>query len=491
VGSVSGREGPRPARRTKIVCTLGPASRSSTMIERLVRAGMDCARLNFSHGSPEEHLKVIKRIREVSRRTGRLVAVMQDLPGPKLRVGRLKHGSLALKKGSRVVITTRAGDEDGAEIPIESEALSRRVRAGSKIFLSDGSIALKVAATTESKIECVCEVGGVLLSGKGINVPGVDLGLQAFTDRDRRHLAFGLEHGVDLVAVSFVRSADDVKRVRRFVKKGGSEVLIVAKIEKKEAVVSISEIASASDAVMVARGDLGVENPIEEVPEIQKAVIAHCRREGVPAITATQMLESMVNNSSPTRAEVTDVANAILDGTDAVMLSEETAIGQHPVACVEVMDRVAIKAEEKMLADKGMMAITAIRPSDLADAFSASVWRLSEDIGASAIVVQSGDEAIIPKVSRFRPSAKVVHISGEEGQLRRSKIVWGVFQERAKGTQTSESSFDSSVRNLLGAGYLGEGDRAVFVRSAGGSAGPPSYSLSALVATERPSAHSG
>jgi pyruvate kinase len=478
--SGSSADGPGP-RRTKIVCTLGPASNTPTMIEKLVMAGMDCSRLNFSHGRPEEHLKVMRSVRQVSRRTGKLVAVMQDLPGPKLRVGRLKHGSLTLRKGSRVVLATKAADRGGEEIPVESEGLSRYVRTGGRVFLSDGSISLKVTALTESTIECVCEIGGVLLSGKGVNIPDVDLGFEAFTDRDRMYLALGLEHGVDLVAVSFVRNADDVRRVRRFVEKAGSSALVVAKIEKKEAVTNISEIVGIADAVMIARGDLGVENPIEDVPEIQKSIIARCRSEGVPTITATQMLESMVSNGSPTRAEVTDVANAILDGTDAVMLSEETAIGQHPVRCVEVMDRIALKAEGMMLGDQGLRALTGFHPKDLGDAFSASGCRLSEDIGARAIVVRSGDEAIIPKISRFRPVAVVVHMSDDEGLLRRSKIVWGTYQERADATRASETSLDPSVRNLVKGGYLKEGDKAVFVRGLGNSAGQRRFSLSAVV----------
>jgi pyruvate kinase len=469
------------SRRTKIVCTLGPVSSTTLMIDRLVRAGMDCARLNFSHGTPEEHLQVINSVRAVSRRTGNLVAVMQDLPGPKLRVGKLK-GPIRLKKGSKVVLATKAGAGGAGAIPVESEGLPRYVRAGGKIFLFDGAIALRVTATTESTIECVCEIGGVVLSGNGVNIPDLTRDFETFTDQDRRHLAFGLEHGVDLVAVSFVRNSGDIKAVRKFIGKGRSAPVIVAKVEKKEAVENISEIVDVTDAVMVARGDLGVENPIEEVPEMQKSIIAYCRSKGVPVITATQMLESMVINARPTRAEVTDVANAILDGTDAVMLSEETAVGQHPVECVGVMNRVALKAEERMLGDQAVRSLSGFRSENLADAFSASAWHLSEDISASVIAVRSGDEAIIPKVSRFRPSAIIVHTSEKEELLRRTKIIWGVYQNMAKGPKVSETSLDSSIQSLVKGGYLKEGDRAVFIRDINSSAKYARFSLSAVVA---------
>jgi pyruvate kinase len=383
--------------------------------------------------------------------------------------------------GSRVVLATGAGGSENS-IPVDSEGLSRYVKPGGKIFLSDGAIALSITATTESTIECVCEIGGVLRSGAGVNIPDLTRDFETFTRQDRKYLAFGLEHNVDLVAVSFVRNAGDIKAVRQFMGRAGSTPLIVAKIEKKEAVENISEIVDATDAVMVARGDLGVENPIEEVPEMQKSIIAYCRSKGVPVITATQMLESMVNNARPTRAEVTDVANAILDGTDAVMLSEETALGQHPVECVGVMNRVALKAEERMLKDQISRNIGGFTSTDLADAFSRSAWQLSEDINASVIAVRSGDETIIPKVSRFRPSAIIVHMSEKEEQLRRTRIIWGVYQNKAKGPKVSESSLDSSVQSLVNGGYLKEGDRAVFVRDINSSAKFARFSISAVVA---------
>jgi pyruvate kinase len=478
-----GHKGRGRLRRTKIVCTIGPASSSTAMIERLMRAGMDCARLNFSHGTFAEHLSVIRNVRDVSKHTGSLVAVMQDLPGPKMRVGRIKGGSIKIAEGSTVILATKDGAAGENVVPVESENLPRYVKAGGTIFLRDGLITLRVVSTTETSIKCVCEVGGVLLSGHGVNVPDLKQGFDTFTEKDKRYLAFGLEQGVDLVAVSFVRDANDIKEVREFVeKKAKGEPMLVAKIEKREAVENLAEIVNTTDAVMVARGDLGVENPIEGVPEMQKSIIATCRSRGVPVITATQMLESMVSRATPTRAEVTDVANAILDGTDAVMLSEETATGAYPVECVEVMNKVALKAEERMLEDQNVRSLSGVRLQGLVDAFSESAWQLAENIGANVIAVRSGNEAIIPKVSRFRPRAMIVHMTDEEVFLRRSRIVWGVFQSLTKHSESTAVSLDSSVRRLMREGYLRRGERAVFVRGTNGSAKDARFSLSVLVA---------
>jgi len=469
-------------RRTKIVCTIGPASSTTAMLEKLVVAGMDCARLNFSHGTFAEHLAVIRNIREVSKRTGSLVAVMQDLPGPKMRVGKLKQGSIRIAEGSTVTLVTGAAAGENV-IPVESENLPKFVKTGGMIFLRDGSIRLKVVSTTATTIKCVCEVGGELRSGHGVNVPDLKQGFATFTEKDKKYLSFGLEQGVDLVAISFVRDHNDIKEVREFVsQRGARHPILVAKIEKKEAVENMGGIVNTTDAVMVARGDLGVENPIEGVPEMQKSIIATCRSKGIPVITATQMLESMVSKATPTRAEVTDVANAILDGTDAVMLSEETATGKFPVECVEVMNRVALKAEERMLKDPNTRSLSGVRLQGLVDAFSESAWQLAENINAHVIAVRSGNEAIIPKISRFRPTAKIVHMTEEEELLRRSRIIWGVFQSKTKGSERTETSLDSSVQRLMKEGYLEKGERAVFVRGSDTSRRNSRFSLSALVA---------
>ncbi len=477
-------------RRTKIVCTIGPASNTAATIERLVRAGMDCARLNFSHGTPDEHFEVIEKVRKASQVTGRRVAVMQDLPGPKLRVGKLRGGSMQIAKGSTVFLTTKPASGGISTIPIRSKNLPRYVKVDGTIFLSDGSIKLKILDTTETDIRCRCEIGGTLLSGKGVNIPDLKHGLKTFTERDRRYLALGLEHGVDLVAVSFVRTASDIEEVREFIRKKRSEPMIVAKIEKKEAVDNMDRIIEATDAVMVARGDMGVENPIEEVPELQKSIISKCRSKGVPVITATQMLESMVDNASPTRAEVTDVANAILDGTDAVMLSEETAVGKYPVECVEVLNRVALKAEEMMLDGEKTGRLGSPRRESPADALSEAAYQISQDIGASVIAVQSETGAVLPRISRFRPRAPIFFASESEAKLRRSKMIWGVYQVEPGETRGFESSVEL-VQRLAKDKFVRRGDSVVVIRETAEPAKEPGFSLSVSIVGEGKKQDSG
>jgi len=471
-------------RRTKIVCTIGPASSTAVTIEGLVKAGMDCARLNFSHGTPDEHLGFIEKVTRASQATGRRVAVMQDLPGPKLRVGKLRGGSVHIANGSMVSLSTNPASGDASMIPIESKDLPRYVRAGGTVFLSDGTIKLKILDTTETDIKCRCEIGGTLLSGKGVNIPDLKHGFKTFTERDKSCLAIGLEHGVDIVAVSFVRTASDIEEVREFIRKKKREPMIVAKIEKKEAVDNIDQIVEATDAVMVARGDMGVENPIEEVPELQKSIISKCLSKGVPVITATQMLESMVDNASPTRAEVTDVANAIFDGTDAVMLSEETAVGKHPVECVEVMNRVALKAEEMMLDGETTGGLGRSRREGPVAAMGEAAYRISQDIDASIVAVQCEDMSILSSISRFRPRAPIFFASESEVKLRRSMIIWGVYQVEA-GETGSHGSSAELVQRLAKDKIVRNGDRVVVVREAAEPGRDPGFSLSISIAGGR------
>lgn len=473
-------------RRTKIVCTLGPASSTAATIGTLVRTGMDCARLNFSHGTPDEHFRLIEEVRRASRVTGRRVAVMQDLPGPKLRVGKLRGGSLQITKGSSVSLTTKPASSDSSMIPIQSKDLPKYVKVDGTIFLSDGAIKLKIFDTTETDIRCRCEIGGTLLSEKGINIPDLKHGFKTFTQRDKRYLALGLEHGVDFVAVSFVRTAGDIEEVGAFIRgKKKGKPMIVAKIEKKEAVDNIDQIIEATDVVMVARGDMGVENPIEEVPELQKSIISKCRSKGVPVITATQMLESMVDNARPTRAEVTDVANAIFDGTDAVMLSEETAVGRYPVECVQVMNSVALKAEEMMLDGETIGRLDSSQREGPADALSEAAYRVSLDIGANVIAVQSEDETILPRISRFRPRAPILFASVSEEKLRKSKIIWGVYQMEAR--EAGDYGSSAELVQHLADNFVREGESVVVIRGGAESANEPAFSLSVLTSSGKTS----
>ena len=467
-------------RRTKIVCTIGPASNSERMLERLANAGMDCARLNFSHGRSSEHLQVIESIRKMSERTGKQIAVMQDLPGPKFRIGKVKNGSVNIKKGSILTLTTKNVEGSSEVIPLRSQDLPRHVPEGGTIFLSDGSIKLKVLHVTRGTIQCKCEVGGVLLSGKGVNVPQLKKGLETFTQKDKEFLGFGLEHDVDFVAVSFVRRASDIEAVRDFVKRKGGDVPVIAKIEKREAVDNIGAIIAVSDALMVARGDLGVENPIEQVPELQKEIISDCNSRGVPVITATQMLESMVSNPSPTRAEVTDVANSIFDGTDAVMLSEETAIGKYPIECVRTLNKVALRAEYRMMASKKSLSTDSPYSEDIREAISAAAVRISNTIGAKAIITRFGSDDTVSKISRFRPNAPILAISDTYMALRRLKIVWGVFPIKAVKKDGLDRTLTAATERLLQEELLRSGDKIVLVHDSAMSSGQKNLNLRAM-----------
>ncbi len=329
---------------TKIVCTIGPASSSPSVLGHMMRAGMDVARINFSHGNYEEHLKSIKTIRKVSQNLHRPIAILQDLPGPKLRVGKLATEPIHLRRLDTVTLTTKPSKAKG-KIPIAYSDLPKTVRRGDMIYLADGSIRLEVLRTTRDEVECRVLVGGDLTSGKGVNLPRLRSRVPAITREDREHLHFGLENNVDIVAVSFVQNADDIRTARRVAMEKGREIFVVAKIEKREAVEALEEIVKEADGVMVARGDLGVELSFERIPIVQKRIIFEANRLAKPVITATQMLESMISSPTPTRAEVTDAANAIIDGSDALMLSEETAIGKYPVEAVKVLQKVAGETE--------------------------------------------------------------------------------------------------------------------------------------------------
>ena len=334
-----------PAHKTKIVATIGPASESPEMLARLIRAGMNVARLNFSHGNPSKHADVIRRIRDAARETGRRVAIMADLPGPKLRLGEIDPEPIQLVPGAHFTLTSEDIVGDAQRASTSFEQLPRVVKPGDRIFLNDGLVQLVVDRVARNDVECKVVVGGELRSRKGLNLPGVDLGISAFTENDRACLEFALEHGVDAVSQSFVERAADVHAVRAAAAKIGKQPFIIAKIERADALAHFDEILAATDGIMIARGDLGVEVPIEEIASIQKQLIAKTNLAGQPVITATQMLESMVSSRLPTRAEATDVANAILDGTDCVMLSGESAVGKFPEEAVMMLAKIATFTE--------------------------------------------------------------------------------------------------------------------------------------------------
>jgi len=432
---------------------------------------MDCARLNFSHGSHNEHLEMIRRIRRTAENMEKDVALIQDLPGPKFRIGKLKNDMVRLRKGTLVTLATdkEVSDTD-TSIPLRQQDLPKYVKKGTTIFLSDGTIRLRAIKTTDNEIVCKVIVGGDLFSGKGVNIPSLGEDFETFTEADRNHVLFGLEHRVDFIAISFVRNEGDIRTAKEFISLHSvhpeAQPAIIAKIEKKTALQNLEEIINASDGVMVARGDLGVENPIAEVPIIQKRIISLCNSKSVPVITATQMLESMVQNASPTRAEVTDVANAILDGTDAVMLSEETAVGKYPQECVRVLHRVALNAESSINRNKGIYTTFEFKAESVDDVSSYGAIRLSQDVGAKLFIAPTENGLVASRLARFKPKAPILAITSKETTERRLKLVWGVSSLLAeakdvKGAHKLDHLLESSMRGLVRNGIVDSGDELV------------------------------
>lgn len=416
-------------RRTKIVATLGPATSSLDAITRLIQAGMDVARLNFSHGTHEDHAQRIAWVREAAQRSNRPIAILQDLQGPKIRTGPLENAQpIMLEAGDRLVITTDEIAGRPGLISTTYDGLPRDVRPGDRVLLSDGLIELRCLAVSGNEVETEVVNGGLLRENQGINLPGVAISAPAMTEKDLEDLRFGLAQGVDYVAISFVRRADDVKRVREEIAAAGKRTPIIAKIEKPEAVTNIEAIIAASDGVMVARGDLGVELPPEQVPLIQKSIIEEANRQGVPVITATQMLESMIHNPRPTRAEASDVANAIIDGTDAVMLSAETATGEYPIEAVTMMSRIAqvIEASGRDSNRTPLQTQRTPKPETYSHAISTAACAIARSIPIAAIVAftQSGYTARL--VAKERPRVPVIAVTPDEHVFRQMALVWGV-----------------------------------------------------------------
>jgi pyruvate kinase len=447
--------------RTKIVCTIGPASRSPEVLSRLVAAGMDVARLNFSHGSHAEHAAVIGAVRAIAESAGRPVAILQDLAGIKLRIGDIAGGSAFLVSGAPFTLTARGVPGDAREVSVNEASLPRFVRAGDRLLLCDGEIELVVDEAANGDIRCRVVAGGTLSSHKGISLPSTPFGAPGLTAKDREDLAFGVAHGVDYVALSFVRTADDVRAARAFLDERGFAVPLVAKIEKREAISHIDEILAAADGLMVARGDLGVETPLEHVPLLQKMLIDRANRAGKPVITATQMLLSMVENPRPTRAEVGDVANAILDGTDAVMLSEETASGRYPVEAVATMKRIAEDTETAFPFDRWMRKFEDKSLQTLPEAVAGAAVELAEHIGASAILAWTESGATARLVARHRPRPPIVALATRKETARRLALVWGVVPLLASAADGPDAMLENAPALAVAKGLLRPGERAV------------------------------
>ena len=450
-------------RHTRIVATLGPASESEEMIEALIRAGMNVARINTSHGTHADHARMIGRVRGVSARLGRYVPVLLDLSGPKMRIGALAAGSAMLRAGDAFTLTTRAVPGDWREVSISYPALVSDVGEGNRILMGDGEIELKVVSKTATDVRCEVVVGGELKSNKGVNAPGVKLRETVPTARDMESIAFGIREAVDFFALSFVRTVDEVQRLRQILRERGADIAIIAKIEKKEALDNLDGIMDASDAVMIARGDLGLEMPIEQVPLIQKDLIRRALHASKPVITATQMLESMIQNPRPTRAEAADIANAVFDGTDAVMLSGETASGKYPVEAVRTMSEVARASEAKIDYAGRFSAVAAHPGRSIPEAVAHAACFTAIEIGARLILccTRSGQTALY--VSNHRAPTQIAVISPHEPTLRRTMLYWNTASVRIGSSTDTDSMIDAAKRAVLDAGVASRGDRVVVV----------------------------
>jgi pyruvate kinase len=445
-------------RSTKIVATIGPASRDPEVLERMVVAGMDVARLNFAHGDPEEHAETVTMLRDAAARAGREVAVLQDIPGPKLRIGPVANEVAILDVGSRVVLTGEKVEGDSHRLPVAWPGFAELVQADDVVYLADGAIRLRVVEARDGEVETAVEVGGTVGSRQGLNLPNVTMSLPAVSEDDLRLIDAGVAMGVDLMALSFIRRGADLEPVRRRLADHGSDIPVIAKIEKPQAADNAAEIVEAADGIMVARGDLGIELPIEEVPLVQKRLLYTAGQRAKPCITATQMLESMVSSTRPTRAEVADVANAIFDGTDAVMLSQETAIGRDPVGAVQMMAAIAVSTERdlpywRMLTERGLRG----QDDSAAIAFGAvgAVYQL----GLKALVCPTLTGKTARLVSSHRPQVPILALSPRIETVRRCSIYWGVHSALNEEPGDTTALLDVCVSAAKRAGLCVAGDK--------------------------------
>jgi pyruvate kinase len=450
---------PDLTRRTKIVATIGPATESPEVLRRLIEAGATTFRLNFSHGDHQDHALRIATIRQVAHELGVHIGILQDLQGPKIRLGRFENGPITLANGDAFRLTSRPVPCDRETACVTYSRLADEVTVNSRILLDDGRVEMVCEGidAAEQTLHCRVTVGGVLSNNKGVNFPDVQLSIRALTDKDRRDLAFGLQQGVDWVALSFVRNPSDMLEIRELIRSQGHSTPVVAKIEKFEAIDAIDSILPLCDGVMVARGDLGVEMPAEEVPLLQKELIRKANSLGIPVITATQMLDSMVSSPRPTRAEVSDVANAILDGTDAVMLSNESAVGDFPVEAVATMARIARRIER----DYPQRVLDSHMATTIPNAICQAVSSIARQLNAAAILPLTKSGSTARNVSKFRPSTPILAITPDVNVARRLQLVWGVNPLVIEEEATSNGTFHVAMDEAREQGLLREGDLVI------------------------------
>lgn len=449
-------------RRTKIVCTVGPATESEEMLIQLVNAGMNVARLNFSHGTHDEHKKRIEAIKKVRQMLQKPVAIMLDTKGPEVRLGSFKDGAAEIKAGDRFTLTIEEVLGDHTRCSITYKELPKEVTAGTRILIADGLIELRVVDKTETEVICQVVNGGALADRKNVNIPGATSKLPAITQKDISDLLFGIENELDIVAASFIRKASDVLEIRKILEENnGGFISIISKIENQEGVDNIDEILKVSDGLMVARGDLGVELPPEEIPLTQKMLIKKANEAGKPVITATQMLDSMIRNPRPTRAEVTDIANSILDGTDAIMLSGETAAGKYPIDAVKTMATIAERTEQDLDYGRNINRVTYKDDVTVANAISHASCTTAYELGAAAIITPTQSGSTARMVSKFRPEAPIIAATFDERVRRKLCLSFGVHSVLIRDIESTDDLIEQSVNQAIANDYISSGDLVV------------------------------
>ncbi|WP_080831802.1 pyruvate kinase [Cohnella massiliensis] len=449
-------------RKTKIICTMGPACEDVSILKEMIEAGMTVARLNMAHGELEDHAGRIDKIRQAARDLNTFVPIMMDIKGPEVRIGKLKEASCELKAGEELVLTTEEVLGDSARLPVNYADLPNDVKAGDRILIDDGLVDLTVLRVEGTEIACRIVNGGTLKPRKGVNLPGIKTSLPGVTERDVQHIHFGLKHSVEMIAASFVRKAEDILEIRRILEENNAgHVQIISKIENEEGVANLDAIIEASDGIMVARGDLGVEVPIEDVPLIQREMIEKCNLAGKPVIVATHMLESMQVNPRPTRAEVSDVSNAVLQGADVVMLSGESAAGKYPVLSVRTMATIAKKAEGMIDYKEQFHKKIAHHATNTTEIISQSAVSASLELNAAAIVAATESGFTARMVSKYRPQAPIIAISQHEKVLSKISLLSGVIPVKSGAVSTTDEMFESAVRGALQTDVVKPGDTIV------------------------------
>lgn len=448
-------------KRTKIVCTLGPASETEEVLSKMVEGGMNVARFNFSHGSHEEHKAKMNLVKEVSREKAIPVALLLDTKGPEIRIKQFATGQADLKEGQEFILTTRDIQGNEKEVAVTYGNFPEELKPGDIVLIDDGLIQIRVKKIEGPDVIGRVENGGTLKNNKSINLPNVNINLPAITQKDREDIEFGIRENIDYIAASFVRKAEDVLEIRRVLEENNAQhIHIISKIENREGVNNIDEIIEVSDGIMIARGDLGVEIPPEEVPLVQKIIIKKCNEVGKPVITATQMLDSMIRNPRPTRAEVTDVANAIFDGTDAIMLSGETAAGKYPAEAVQTMGKIAVKIEDS-LGYKKMLKEFSTREVTVTNAISHATCTTAQELGATAIITATSSGYTARMVSKYRPEAPIIAFTPDERIVRKLLLVWGVYPMLIDSFTNTDELFEYSTRKAVEEKLVENGDLVV------------------------------